>query len=402
MAPLLDPARPVVAFTYWDAHTDDARLVVAVLRAAHAFGAVIANYVGAVGFEKVGGQIRATLVEDRRRARAFAVRSRCVVNAAGVWADRVGALDEPRAAPELRPAKGIHIVVPGSRIPLGAACVIPAGGRRSMFALPWGPTVVLGTTDTEYSGPLEAPSIEADDVTYALSAANRAFEIDLRPDDVVAGWAGLRPLLAGKARRTADLSRRHAIEVSAAGLVTITGGKLTTYRRMAAEATDLVCERLGLRVRCRTARIPLGITRPPAEVRAETEALAVRLGVDPSLARGLVERHGDLAPAVLSLVGEDTSLGSAVVPRLSPILAEIAWAFRAEMAVTLEDALARRTRLGLQDEAGGLGHLEILSRATGWTADEIAQEASVYAERLRRERGILSARAPASLREPTQ
>jgi glycerol-3-phosphate dehydrogenase len=398
LAPRLDQSRVAAAWTYWDAFADDARLVFAVVRAAHSFGAVVANYVEAAGLDKLNGQIRAVVATDTRSGRSFAVRARQVVNAAGVWAERVGSLDAEEAVPGLRPAKGIHIVIPSSALRLGAACIFPSAAhdRRSLFAIPWGPVVILGTTDTEYGGALDSPAIEEDDVEYVLASANRAFELDLTSLDVAAGWAGLRPLRAGDASRTADLSRRHAIELSSAGLITITGGKLTTYRRMAADAVDLVCRELGVRVSSRTAQIPLGITRPPAELVTEVRRTTDALRLDPSAASTLVGRYGDLAPAVAETITRDRSLAERVSPEDPTLYADIAWAYRAEMAARLEDALARRTRLALRTRDAGLADLDALARATGVPPATLSEDATTYAMRLRIERGPLS--APATVR----
>ncbi|MBI4729621.1 MAG: glycerol-3-phosphate dehydrogenase/oxidase [Acidobacteria bacterium] len=389
LAPTLRHDRVHAAWTYWDARADDARLVFEILRTAHGLGAAIANYSAVRGFDKARGRAAAALVEDIHGDRPIAVRAGSIVNAAGVWAGEVASLDDPALAPKLRPAKGIHLTVPAARLPLRSACIVPSISRdgRSVFAFPWGPVVGLGTTDTEYSGPLDSPAVGSDDAAYILSAVNTWFDTDLSPTDAIAGWAGLRPLLEGGAERTADLSRRHAITTSPSGVITITGGKLTTYRRMARDAVDLVCERLGVRARCCTARLPIGLAASPRALYEETRALAARLGLDPDVARHLVAAHGDRAPDVLALVAEDPTLGAPVAPPLPDLLAEIAFAFRAEMAVTLEDALARRTRLALQDSAGGLGDLEAVRRAAGLPRKRLQAEARVYAAALAAERG---------------
>ena len=394
LAPPLDPTRTVAAWTYWDARTDDARLVLEVLRTAHGFGAVFANHACVRGFETSGGRIAAARVEDAVTGAQFAVRARAFVNAAGIWADEVGAHDPHTAAPPLRPAKGIHLVVPRARAPVNAGLVVPSVRRdgRSLFAVPWGPNVVLGTTDTEYSGPLDAPSVDDEDVRYTLDAASWSLGTDLVPGDVISAWAGLRPLLAGAGgpeTRTADLSRTHHLSASKAGLITITGGKLTTYRRMAADAVDLVCSTLGVAARCRTARLPIGITRPLDGLQREARATAERAGLDPATADHLVEGHGDRAPQLLALVAEDASLGRALVPGLPWIAAEVVWAARREMTVTLSDALERRTRLSLADPGAGLGSAApaIVARELGWSDEEAAAQAAEVARRVGGERG---------------
>lgn len=396
LAPTLDVSRLEAAWTYWDAVTDDARLVFEVLRTAHAFGAVVANYVRATGFERTGGRIAAVEASDEIGGGRLGVRSRVVVNATGVWAHEVGTLDDHAAAPRLRPAKGIHLVVPAAKVPLGAACIVPSGAhdRRSLFALPWGGVVVLGTTDTEYDGSLEQPSVTEADVDYLLAGINRFLRAGVDRSDVIAAWAGLRPLLTGTSARTADLSRRHAISVSPAGLVTITGGKLTTYRRMAADAVDRVCRPLGAPTRSRTSRVPIGLARPIEAIVADTAGLARRLGTDPAVARRLVQSYGDRAPAVLGLATGEPSLGEPLGED-GMITAELVWAVRHEMAQTLEDVLARRTRLSLTDAAGGLaGRAPALVAAElGRDPEQAGREAAAYAARLAAERGPVASEA---------
>jgi glycerol-3-phosphate dehydrogenase len=402
LAPPLDPARVVAAWTYYDASTDDARLVFEVLRTAHSFGAAVANHAGVEGFDTSGGTLSAAHVRDGLSGRQIAVRARSFVNAAGVWATAVAGLEPENVLPAMRPAKGIHLVVPWEKVPVHTGVVVPSVARdgRSMFAVPWGPSTVLGTTDTEYAGSLDAPSVADEDVKYMLSAVNWSLGLDVAPGDVTSAWAGLRPLLAGKGgpeTTTADLSRKHYLSASNAGLVTITGGKLTTYRRMAVDAVDLVCARLGVKARSRTKRLPIGLTRPLEGLHQETRLLAERLGLDPATAAHLVEQHGDRAPAVLELVIVDAALGEPLVPGLPWIAAEAVWAVRREMAMTVSDVVERRTRLSLADRAAGLDSVApaLTARELGWDATEQAAQVSRVGAAVAAERGVVAGlRAP--------
>jgi glycerol-3-phosphate dehydrogenase len=404
LAPTLDPARVVAAWTYYDAGTDDARLVFEILRTAHGFGAVIANHASVEGFERSGGAISAANVRDAIGGDTFAVRARCFVSATGIWAGAVGGLETTSVLPPMRPAKGIHLVLPWDKVPVHAGIVIPSVARdgRSMFAVPSGPNTVLGTTDTEYTGSLEAPSVDEDDVKYVLSSVNWSLGLDVSAGDVVSAWAGLRPLLAGAGgpdTATADLSRKHHLSVSGAGLVTITGGKLTTYRRMAADAVDLVCSQLGVAARSRTKRLPIGLTRPLDGLRAETRTLAERLGLDPAVADHLVSVHGDRAPAVLELVMDERALGEPLVEGLPWIAAEAAWAVDREMGMTLSDVIERRTRLSLADPASGLGGAApvLVGRAASWSDAELNDQIARVTAGVTAERGVVAplSRAPA-------
>jgi len=401
-APSLDPGRVVGAWTYWDAATDDARLVFEVLRTAHGFGAVIANHARVHGFDTSGGAVSAAFVSDEQTGRELTVRARCFVNATGVWADEVGRFEAHSVAPPIRPAKGIHLILPSSAVPIGSSVVLPsiARDRRSLFAVPgWGDTVVLGTTDTTYDGPLDAPAVDDDDVRYALGSLNWSLGLDVQPSDVVSAWAGLRPLLAGAGgpdERTADLSRTQHLSVSPGGLVTITGGKLTTYRRMAADTVDLVCSRLGVAGRSRTKRLAIGLTRPLPGLLEETTAAAERAAIPPGVARHLVETYGDRAPAVLELAASDPDLAAPLVPGLPWIGAQAVWAVEREMAVGLSDVLERRTRLSLADRNAGLGSAAPRLVAGRIGAGAVSTEAVALAERLAAERG------PVARPEPVQ
>ena len=270
--PTLRPEKLNSAYLYYDARADDARLTLALARtAAVDHGALLANGVSVVGMvHDDDGRVRA--VQAEADGRSLTIRARVVVNATGVWSDDVRALDEGTNPDSLRPAKGIHITVPWDKVRNDIAAVIPvASDRRSIFVVPWYDTLdaagdpqftYLGTTDTDYDGPLDDPQCTPEDVAYILDAANAILTTHLEPSDVVGTWAGLRPLVKKAGGSTKDLSRRHRVQVSPAHLVTITGGKLTTYREMAADtidaATKLLRDELGRRPpRSRTARLKL-------------------------------------------------------------------------------------------------------------------------------------------------
>ena len=283
------------------------------------------------------------------------MRAQVVVNATGVWADDVRALDEPTHPHSIRPAKGIHITVPRSKLPADIAAVIPVPkDRRSIFVVPWpdGDDVYLGTTDTAWDGPLDDPACLPDDVDYVLHAANGVVTEPIGRQDVTAVWAGLRPLLAPAqghhvSERTADLSRRHTVRVSPHGMVTVTGGKLTTYRRMAEDTVDVVVKSLGSRApagarRCRTKRLALRGAAGLEALRAP--GAASRLGVDEDVLVALVGRHGGETPAVLELASGRPELLEPLVPGLPHLLVEAVWSVRHEMAMTIDDVLSRRTR----------------------------------------------------------
>jgi glycerol-3-phosphate dehydrogenase len=345
MAPGL--ARPSGGYVYWDCRTDDARLSLEVIRAAAGFGALVATRSEVEGLTGQGRVIGARLL-DRLSGDRLEVRSRITVNATGAWADR---LLPVRSRPRLRPSVGVHVVLDRRRIPLRSAVLIPsAADRRVLFlAIPWGPRLYVGPTDTAYAGPLEEPSVDAAEVQILLTSVDRAFEAGLAEADVLATWAGVRPLLDTGRGPTRDLSRRHVVVEDPPGLVTVTGGKLTTYRAMAEEVVDRVCRALGSGGRSRTAKIPLGLTRPLAEERARGAARARELGLPPAAGSRLVERYGDDWTEAAGAIADEPSLGEPVVPGLPVLRVEAIMARRRELALTEEDVLIRRTRLTTMD-----------------------------------------------------
>ena len=264
--PTLRRERLAPSYLYYDAQADDARLTLTVARtAATDFGAAIANRVEVIEVLKDGrGHARGARVRaasaNGSDPQEFDVRASAVVNAGGVWADDVRALDENEHPNSIRPAKGIHITVPWSKVQNDIAAVIPVPkDKRSVFVVPWGDFTYIGTTDTDYDGPIEDPQCTREDVEYLLRAINAAVSTNITVDDVTGTWAGLRPLVrdAGSSR-TADLSRRHRVMRSESGVVTITGGKLTTYREMAADTIDDVLENVVGPARSAGRRRPAG------------------------------------------------------------------------------------------------------------------------------------------------
>ncbi|HVM64914.1 MAG TPA: glycerol-3-phosphate dehydrogenase/oxidase [Acidimicrobiales bacterium] len=384
--PALRADHVAAAFLYYDARTDDARLTLALARtAALDHGAAALNYAGVVAVTKSPtGRVTGAVLADGTEVRASAV-----VNATGVWVDDVRALDEGGHPESIRPAKGIHVTVPADRLPCDIAAVLPVRkDRRSIFVVPWGGETYIGTTDTDYDGPLDDPSCTPADVTYLLDAVNAATTAELTAADVTGLWAGLRPLVRNATtERTADLSRRHQVHVSTSGLVTITGGKLTTYRTMAADAVDAITSR-----RSRTRRLPLRgavgldyLRRPGA---------ADRLGVSDADLAHLVGRYGSEATRVLAVARGDASLLERLVPGLPYLRAEAVWAAREEMAVTLDDVLSRRTRAVLRDAdataRAAPSVASLLAPLVGWSADTVTSECAAFQERVAHDRACVA------------
>jgi len=385
--PTLRADRLAAAFIYYDARTDDARLTLEIVRTAVLdHGAVAVNHLAVTGLRKKDGRISGAELAD-----GTTVGATVIVNAAGVWADDVRALDEGVHPGSIRPAKGIHVTFPADRLPCDIAAVIPVpGDHRSIFVVPWEGQTYVGTTDTDYDGPLDDPECTPEDIAYLLAAVNRATSSELTPADITGTWAGLRPLVkAAATERTADLSRRHVISVSTSGVVSVMGGKLTTYRKMAADSVDEVVRLLGRGAkRSPTRKLPIHGAAGLADLRVP--GTAARLSVSPATLDHLVGRYGDETPRVLALVSEDARLGAPLVPGLPYLAAEAVFAVRDEMATTLDDILARRTRARLRARDATAEAADAVARLVagelGWDEGEIGRQVASFRSTTERER----------------
>jgi glycerol-3-phosphate dehydrogenase len=342
----------VGAALYWDAQTDDARLVLATVRSAARAGALAANYVEVTGLLKPDGRVRGATVRDVLTGATHSVRANVVVNATGPWTDVLRLMDDPRAEPLLRPTKGAHVVVPRRRIANqhGITLFSQIDGRV-FFVLPWGELTYIGTTDTDATTTPDHVSVTKEDITYLLRSANAAFpDAHLVPQDVVSSWAGLRPLLRQDDNAApSQVSREHRLVESAQGLITIAGGKLTTYRVMARDVVDRVAKRLHqIDGRPTAAAPPTDKLALPggeaAELAVLIEAARAR-GVSDAVAQHLVANYGSEAAAVLNLVERDRSLGAHLVRDKPHIWAEVTYAVEREMALRVQDVLVRRLHL---------------------------------------------------------
>ncbi len=393
--PTLATDHLVAGFLYYDARADDARLTLTLARtAALEHGAVVANYTPVVRLTSdEGGRTTGAVVrpDPADPSSEFPVHARVVVNATGVWADDVRALDEGSHPRSIRPAKGVHVSVPADRLPCDIAAVIPVPhDRRSIFVVSWPDTdlVYLGTTDTDYQGPLEDPSCTPEDVDYLLDAANSVTTSALTRADVTGVWAGLRPLLApqGKAahvsERTADLSRRHTVQTSSHGVVTVTGGKLTTYRKMAEDTVDVVVQRLGESPKTRRC-----ITKSLRLIGATTATKDPVAMAHPH--SHLLGRYGTESAAVLALAEGRPELLEPAIPGLPYMRAELVYAAREEMAQTLDDLLARRTRAVIQRAqptmAAAHAAATLVAPDMGWDEQTASNQAAHFIETCQKE-----------------
>jgi glycerol-3-phosphate dehydrogenase len=330
-------------YLFYDCQTDDVRLVLTVLAEAERFGALCANRLEVTGLLDEGGRAAGVRARDGEGGEELVIRGANIVNATGVWADRIrpDELHDEAELPVIRPSRGTHILLGTEDLPLTSGAVVPAPGGRSLFALPWLGRSLIGTTDNDYEGDLEAVQPAAADVDYLLDAVNRFFGTSLGARDVAGAYAGVRPLIAtGDTKKSVDISRKAELYETSSGMITITGGKLTTWRRMAKLAVDRLVEREGRDAECRTHEIPLGMPVAADEL-PDVE------GVGPESRAALAARYGHHAHDVLSIAAERGTWAQRVLPGTPDLLAEAVHAARTEQARTVGDVLLRRTRLAL-------------------------------------------------------
>jgi glycerol-3-phosphate dehydrogenase len=382
LLPALAAREPTSGYLFYDCQTDDSRLVLTVLGEAERFGAVCANRLDVTGLVQQEGLARGVQVRDCETEERFEVRAANVVNATGVWADqlRPDELALEAELPRIRPSRGTHITIRHRDLPLIGGAIVPAGSGRSIFALPWLGHTLVGTTDNDYEGGLDHIEPSREDIGYLLEAVNAFFGTDLRPGQLTGAFAGVRPLISsGDPKKSVDISRKAELYETSSGMITITGGKLTTWRRMARMTVDRMVEREARDAPCRTHEIPLGQAIDAKELpRVE--------GVPEESYAPLAARYGHGAHTVLAIAAERGELAQPIVADRPDLLAEVALAARHEQARSIGDVLLRRTRLGL------LAARELTDDATGaqsapveLVAAVLARELHWSAERLQRE-----------------
>jgi len=375
---------------YYDAQCDDARLVIATARSAAHHGALVANYMAVTGLDRTAGRVVGAQLEDRLTAERGVIRASVVINATGPWADRVRRLEDVAAEPLLQPTKGVHVVVDRSRLDHREAVAFtsPIDGRV-MFVLPWGDLSYIGTTDSDTDEPPDQLSVTDDDIVYLLRSANARFpSARLSVEDVRATWAGLRPLLADQGRSASNRSREHALVQGSGGMLTVVGGKLTTYRAMSAEVVDLAMRELRHRdgrprhAEARTDEDPLpgGETADLSQFRER----GLDLGIPSASVDHLLRHYGTEAAGIFNLAGADRRLLRPLVEPHPAIEAEVIHAVRRELAQTVEDVLVRRFHLYYEhpDHGASVAYrvAELMSEELGWDPPRIQEEAERYLE----------------------
>ena len=386
--PMLRERGLVGGARYYDAQCDDARLVVATARSAMLHGADVATYTRVIGLERSGGEVRGAVVEDEYMRQAQ-VRAAVVVNATGPWSDTLRRLEDPNVQPILRRTRGAHVMVRRDRLGHTAAITLtsPLDGRV-MFVLPWGEFSYIGTTDTDEPGPPEAAAPSEDDIHYLLRSANACFpQAHLAEEDVVSSWAGVRALIdSGEQGAASAVSREHVILRGRAGMLTIAGGKLTTYRAMAAELVDQVAEELDKREgRPRPAPAATDSEPLPGGEAADLDPMrqtVLDIGLDAETAEHLLLHYGTEAAAICNLGRLERGLLQRLHPDHPAIEAEVIHHARRELATRIDDVLVRRIHLHYETADHGAQAAPkvaaLLGRELDWDETRVKNELAAW------------------------
>jgi len=430
-APALRPDRLAGAMVYYDAQVDDARYTVTVARTAARYGATVVTRATATSLLRDGSRVTGASVLDEESGRVFDVRAARVIVCAGVWSDLVHEASGVRAGYQVRMSKGVHLVMPRSAIDADTGMIVRTS-KSVLFFIPWDTRWIVGTTDTDWSGDRAEPAVTPEDVDYILGEANRVLARPLTRADVLAVYAGLRPLVAeptvesragdkggesragdkrGESRAgdragdkdgekpTTKLSREHVVDAPLPGLVSIAGGKFTTYRLMARDVVDAATAGLPGQVPASvTSLLPLlGADGLPA-VRASARRLADDYGVPAAVAGHLIDRYGSLATEVLALIRADRSLGQPLLGGFAYLRAEVAYAVSHEGALHVEDVLARRVRLLIESPDAGVPAapevVAIMAGLLGWNRRRRAAELRRYQDFAAANAAALTATGP--------
>jgi glycerol-3-phosphate dehydrogenase len=372
-------------FLYYDAQTNDARLTISLLYTAANYGAIIVNYTEVTSFLTKQGLVEGACIYDHIGEQDFSVHARHIVNATGIFSEQVEALAAREPQVQIEPSKGVHLVFAREDLPIGnSAVVLPeSDDKRILFIVPWQSRVIFGTTDTG-TGDLDHPVATNDDIAYLLNHLNRYLTRPLTQEHIVSTYAGYRPLLKSCSTRHSNmqLSRTHAVLESSTKLVSIVGGKLTTYRRMAQDMVDILSKRDGSKLVHPTHNLPLHGSIGWHMQKQVLERDAEALGLAPDIIAQLGQSYGTEMRNILDLVACDASLAARLINDLPYIKAQVIQACRYEMALTPHDVLARRTAITLEDRRRGLDIVdditELMAKEMGWTQQEQQLQAETY------------------------
>ncbi len=390
IAPGLDPDSLIGAIQYYDAKVDDARHTLTVARTASLYGAAVASNAPVVGFLREAGRITGVRVRDLHSGEEVEVASRQVINATGVWTDDVQDLVGERGKFKVRASKGIHLVVPRDRIQLDTGLILRTE-KSVLFVIPWGRHWIIGTTDNDWTLDKAHPAASSSDIDYVLEHVNSVLANPLTHEDVEGVYAGLRPLLAEESEGTSKLSREHSVASPTPGLVSVAGGKYTTYRVMGRDAVDAA-------VRGLDQKVPPSATQDTPLLGAEgyhvlwnqRARLARESGLHVERIEHLLGRFGSAIHALLASIAEDPELGEPLEGADDYLRAEVRYAAAYEGALHLDDVLARRTRISIETFDRGLTAAEpaarLMGEVLGWSDERREREVDLYRQRVAAER----------------
>lgn len=390
LCPALRPGALVGALRYYDAQTDDARHTMTLVRTAALHGATVRSSTEVVELLREGDRVTGAVLRDTDTGAECRVRADVVVNCTGVWTDDVQRLSGDGGRFRVRASKGIHLLVPRDRINSDTGLILRTA-TSVLFVIPWGSRWIIGTTDTDWTLDRAHPAASSTDIDYLLDQVNSVLASPITREDVVGVYAGLRPLLSGESEETSQLSREHAVARSVPGLVTVAGGKYTTYRVMAADAVEAAAVDLPVRVQPSiTDKVPLlGADGYHALVN-QADQLAGRHGLHPYRLRHLLDRYGALVHEVLALANERPEWLRPIAEAPDYLRVEAVYAASHEGALHLEDALARRMRISIEYPHRGVDCArevaELMGGVLGWSEQTVEREVEVYCARVSAER----------------
>ncbi|GAB2754179.1 glycerol-3-phosphate dehydrogenase/oxidase [Terrabacter koreensis] len=390
LCPALRPDALVGALQYYDAQADDARHTLTVARTAAHYGAVVRSSTRVEGLVRDGGRVVGAELRDVETGARATVRASVVVNCTGVWTDDVQELADTRGRFRVRASKGVHLVVPRDRINSETGLILRTE-TSVLFVIPWGNQWLVGTTDTDWNLDKAHPAASRSDIDYLLSQVNSVLTTPLTHDDILGVYAGLRPLLSGESEATSQLSREHAVARPLPGLVSVAGGKYTTYRVMARDAVDAAVRDLDRPVAPSvTHRTPILGAEGYEALSNSLESLAAEWSLPTWRLRRLLDRYGSLVAEVLEPTREDASLREPLAGADEYLRAEIRYAVTHEGALHLDDVLTRRTRISIEVADRGVGASSgvaaLVAPLLGWDEATTTAEVQAYADRVRAER----------------
>lgn len=396
IAPSLRPDIVTGAVKYYDAQVDDARHTMTIIRTARRHGAVIAPRVEVDQLIRDGKKVVGATVTDTVTGKSFNVSAKSVVMCAGIWSDEMHAKFGLKAGYSVTMSKGAHIVMPGDAIKSDAGIILKTA-ISVLFLIPWGDKWIVGTTDTPYEGDREHPHATDEDVQYILDQANKVLEPQLKREEIIGVYAGLRPLVANsKDSTTTKLSREHTTDRSAPGFVSIAGGKYTTYRVMGKDAIDLAVTDLRQKVSpsC-TEKLPLVGADGYYALVQQSAQIATQYSIDEKTVIHLLDRYGSMINEVLELIESDKKLAKPLAAGLPYLKAEIVYAVTHEGAMSIDDVISRRTRLAFEAPHAGLELVEdvaaLIAPVLGWGAKEKKASIAEYRAQVEEEVEALQA-----------